>query len=34
MEMPLIGGVNPVTANEVLSGMELSFRIKSLGVLS
>lgn len=34
METPLIGRVNSVTANKVLSGKELSFRIKSLGVLS
>lgn len=32
MEIPLIGGVN-LTANKVLSGKELSFRIKSLEVL-
>lgn len=34
METALIGGVYSMTANEVLSGKELSFMIKSLGVLS
>lgn len=34
MEKTLIGRVYSVMANEALSGKELSFRIKSLGVLS
>lgn len=31
MEAALIGRVSSVTLNEVLSGKELSFRLKSLG---
>lgn len=31
METPWIGGVYAVTANEVLSGKELSFLMKSAG---
>lgn len=34
METTLIGRVYSVMANEALSGKKLSFRIKSLGVLS